>query len=102
MVKVGDTELTALDSGSTHNFIAKEATIKAGVALPSRTGMSVLVANGDRLTSSGRCPTLPLRIGNEYFDIDYHAIPLDGFDIVLNVKWLLTSGQFFGTSSISR
>lgn len=92
-MKVGNTELTALlDSGSTHNFIAEEAVTKAGVALQSRTGISVLVANSDRLTSSGRCLALPLRIGNEYFGIDCHAIPLDVFDIVLCVKWLLTLG----------
>lgn len=91
-VEVGGAELTALlDNSSTHNFIAEEAAAKAGVSLQPRTGMSVLVANEDCLTSSGRCSALELCIGEEYFNINCHAISLDDFDVVLGVKWLLTS-----------
>lgn len=92
-VKVGNIDLVALlDSGSTHNFIAEEAAARAGVALQPRTGMNVLVANGDCLASSGRCRAMGLRIGEEYYNIDCYAIPLDSFDIVLDVKWLCTLG----------
>lgn len=87
MVKIGDAELKVLlDSGSTHNFIAEETVAKAGVTLQSRTSMSVIVANGDRLASSGRCPALLLRIDDDDFNIDCRAIPLDRFNIVLDVN----------------
>lgn len=92
-VKVGGAELTALlDNGSTHNFIAEEVAAKVGVSLQQRTSTSVLVANEDCLTCSRRCSALELRIGDGYFNVNCHAIPLDGFDVVLGVKWLLTSG----------
>lgn len=55
--RIGTTDLVALlDSGSTHNFISDVAARRAQVPLQPRPGLSVAVANGDRVTSPGRCP----------------------------------------------
>lgn len=54
--------------------------------------MNVAVANGDRLTSAGVCRDMEVRIAQEVFHLDYYAIALSEFDVVLGVQWLRTLG----------
>lgn len=65
---------------------------RAGVSLQQCAGISVAVANGDKVISLGRCPRQRVTIGKEAFDIDFYALPLGGFDLVLGVQWLDTLG----------
>lgn len=59
---VRDGELPALvDSGNTHCFISKTATHRLGLAITSRPGLSVGVANGNRVSSLGVCTSAPRR-----------------------------------------
>jgi hypothetical protein len=91
--RLGSQELVALlDSGSTHNFINDAIAHQAGVPLQRRPGLSVAVANGDRVPSPGRCPPQRVSIGSHEFDIDFYALPLGGYDIVLGAQWLGTLG----------
>jgi len=54
-VRVGDVVAVALlDSGSSHNYIDVQMAQRASVHLTAHTGLSVAVANGDRITSPGR------------------------------------------------
>ena len=61
-----------------------------------RHGLTVKVANGERVTSGGVCLRMPLQIGDEHFITNMYALPLDGFDIVLgssgSVPWVLSYG----------
>lgn len=50
--------------------------------------MSVAVANGDWVTCVGLCSSVHLTVGDEDFSIDCFAIPLDGFELVLEIQWL--------------
>jgi hypothetical protein len=104
-VHVGNTPLLALlDSGSTHNFITPEAAKRAGIAITPRRGLRVVVANGDRVASSGLCPGVPVKINDYNFTFDGYTLPLDGFDIVLGIQWLRTLGPIlwdFNTLSMS-
>lgn len=92
-VQIGGVILVALlDSGSTHNFINDQAVDKTGMKLSHRTGLSVFVANGDRLSNTGVCRSIKMAIGQEHFSMDYYTIPLDEFGVVLDVQWLCMVG----------
>ncbi|WVZ51820.1 hypothetical protein U9M48_002928 [Paspalum notatum var. saurae] len=81
-----------VDSESTHSFLATATTQRLGLTLAARLGLSVGVANGDRLPSTGVCRNTRITIGEELFDIDLYVIPLDGYDLVLGCDWLRTLG----------
>jgi len=91
--RVCDTPATALvDSGSTHSFIDEALAQRLGLTPVPRPGLSVGVANGDRVASAGLCKAVHLVIGKEEFTVDLFVIPLGGFGIVLGCDWLRTLG----------
>jgi hypothetical protein len=55
-------------------------------------GLTVKVANGERVTSGGVCRAATMIVGSEQFHANFYALPLDGFDVVLGVQWLRTLG----------
>jgi hypothetical protein len=86
-------ELTALmDSGSTCNFISEKTASTIGVVCGDARGAHVRVANGDRVPCLGLARDVAIRIGDEVFQIDCFAIPLDCYDVVLGVTFLRTLG----------
>ncbi|KAJ1259396.1 hypothetical protein BS78_10G151600 [Paspalum vaginatum] len=92
-VRVGDADLLALvDSSSTHTFINTATAQRLGLPVHRRPGLSVKVANGDRVSSFGLCPEVALHIQSEAFYINCYALVLDGFDIVLGAQWLASLG----------
>lgn len=62
-VRIQDLEFLALiDSGSSHNFVRDVVVARLHLPLqPVRTGLSVIVANGDRLPCGGACADWPSR-----------------------------------------
>jgi hypothetical protein len=60
--------------------------------MAARSGLSVRVANGDRVVCPGVCPALPASVQEEPFKLTCYILPLDGFDVVLGVQWLRTLG----------
>lgn len=90
---IGGVRLVALvDSSSTHTFIAQNTAHSLGLAMAPRKGMSVTVANGDRVPCVGLCSKVTLQVGEEDFSIDCFTIPLDSFELVLGIQWLRTLG----------
>jgi hypothetical protein len=88
-VIISNTSLHALlDSGSTYNFIDTAAADHVDVSFTSTVGLRVAVANGDRLTSPGRCSALDINIVGEHFVIYCYKPDLGSFDIVLGVQRL--------------
>ena len=81
----GVTGVALLDSGSSHNFIDVNMAQRAGVRLIPCPNLSVTVANGDRVASPGKALAQSFHIGNEAFDIDFYALPLGAYDMVLGV-----------------
>lgn len=81
-----------VDTGSTHTFIHDEMARRLGLNIAFRPGISVKVANGDCVMSPGVCRNTAVAIGKDTFNIDCFALALDGFDVVLGVKWLKTLG----------
>jgi predicted aspartyl protease len=92
-VTITSVPLKALvDTGSTHTFIHTEVANRLGLPVSSRDGLSVLVANGDRVRSPGMCLATEVLIHKEPISIDCVAIDLGGFDLVLGIQWLRTLG----------
>ncbi|CAN6198913.1 unnamed protein product [Urochloa humidicola] len=90
---VNGTALAALvDSGSTHSFISEDTARRIGLTPAPRPGLTVGVANGDRILSSGVCKDVTVHIGQEQFIIDLFVIPLGGYELVLGCEWLKTLG----------
>jgi len=90
---VAGTSMKALvDSGSTHSFIAETSARLLGAAIVPRPGLSVGVANGDRMPCSGILPTTPVTIGTERFVIDLYVLPLGDYELVLGCQWLKSLG----------
>jgi hypothetical protein len=91
-VTINGINLTALvDSGSTHTFLSEAAVARLGLQVLSQPGLSVKVANGERISSKGQI-TATLTIGQEKFTTTCYSLPLDGFDLVLGVQWLRSLG----------
>jgi hypothetical protein len=88
----GATILALIDSGSTHSFISVTVVCRLNLHPSPRPGLNVAVANGDCIASDGVCSNTHVVIGTEDFIIDLYVIPLDGYDMVLDVHWLRTLG----------
>jgi hypothetical protein len=92
LVTIYDTVLRALlDSGSTHNFMDSEVAARVEIVFSGRTGLSVAVANGDRVASTGSCTNLKILIAGDTFTIDYNGLSLGSYDMV-RVQWLESLG----------
>jgi len=90
---IRDAPATALvDSSSTHSFIDESLAHCLGLIPGPRPGLSVGVANGDRVASSGLCKAVRLVIDKEEFTVDLFVIPLGGLGIVLGCDWLRSLG----------
>jgi hypothetical protein len=81
-----------VDSGSTHCFISEHTARRLDLAPIARPGLTVGVANGDRVPLTGVCKNVPITIIGEAFYIDLHVIDLHGYELVLGCDWLRTLG----------
>ena len=78
-ISLGNTMAVALlDSDSSHNFLDIKMAERAGLRLQPCTGLSVTVANGDRVPAPGKAlaQTVLIEGGGEAFNIDLYALPL--------------------------
>jgi len=88
----GNVMIALIDSGSTHSFISDTSAHRVGLKPVPRPGLSVAVANGDRVPTTGVCQGAHMDIAGEPFSIDLYTIPLVGYDLILGCDWLRTLG----------
>ncbi|PPS18151.1 hypothetical protein GOBAR_AA02408 [Gossypium barbadense] len=69
----GKIVLVLVDSGNTHNFLCEGLVPRLGLKIQKKRGLQFVVANDN-------------------FQADFYTIPLEGFDMILGVKWLCTLG----------
>ncbi|XP_061356120.1 uncharacterized protein LOC133300572, partial [Gastrolobium bilobum] len=81
-----------IDGGSTHNFITPRVATHLHLTLLAVPQFKVQVGNGDSLTCSAMCQSVPLNIQCNKFPLDLFVLELQGADIVLGVQWLATLG----------
>uniref|UniRef100_A0ACD6A1B0 Uncharacterized protein n=1 Tax=Avena sativa TaxID=4498 RepID=A0ACD6A1B0_AVESA len=92
-VTINGERLTALvDTGSTHNFLSRDAMRRLALQPAGAEKFSVAVANGDRLTCHGMARQVPVLIGDEPFSINCVGIDLGCYDFILGVDFLSTLG----------
>ncbi|XP_068636095.1 uncharacterized protein [Aristolochia californica] len=84
--------LALVDSDSTHNFLSQPAAQQLGLLFQNNSGISVSMANGDKVISVGFCSAVPFVMEGNTFVADFLVIPLAGFDLVLGIKWLQQLG----------
>jgi hypothetical protein len=77
-----------LDFGSAHNFVDSEAAARAGIVFDTPAGLSVAVANDDRVSSSGCSTNLKIFVAGDEFIINCYGLALGSYDMVLGVQWL--------------
>lgn len=66
VVRIAGVTLTALvDTGSTHTFINDAVAHRLALNITPQPGLSVRVANGDRVISAGICDNTNIAIGKE-------------------------------------
>ncbi|CAL5328511.1 unnamed protein product [Camellia sinensis] len=91
--RIGQHQITLLiDSGSTHNFLNSKVARKLGVSPNSTSKFEVVVANGEKISNSGRCKGICTIIQGVRITADYFLFPLEGCDVVLGAQWLSTLG----------
>jgi hypothetical protein len=81
----GTTLVMLVDTGSTHTFIKEGLLPQLGLSVTPREGLTVKVANDERVTNGGVCRATDMDIGSEHFSTNFYVLPLDGFDIVLGI-----------------
>jgi hypothetical protein len=81
-----------VDSGSSHCFVASDTAQRLGWLPQPRPGMTVGVANGDRISCAGFCPGSSVCIDQEEFSIDFYIVSLVGYEMVLGCQWLRMLG----------
>jgi hypothetical protein len=64
-----------------------------GLRFHDSHSVNVMVANSDHVAYSALTNDVAIRIADEYFTMDCYAIPLDCYDLVLDVKYLGTLGH---------
>jgi hypothetical protein len=82
--------ITLVDSGSTHCFMAEHVVRCLDLRPVPTAGMTVGVANGERMPCVGVCPMLSFTIHDEVFCMDFFVIALEGYEVVLGCNWLRT------------
>ena len=91
--KIGKVPLTVLiDTGSTHNFLHEPLAKLVGLQTKSNSSLRVVVANSERIRSTGMCREVTLNLQNSQFLVDFYLIELEGCDAVLGAQWLRTLG----------
>jgi predicted aspartyl protease len=92
-ITIGGVPFKALvDTGSTHTFIHFEVAARLGLSVTPLAGLNVMAANGNRVHSPGVCLATDVVIQGERFAIDYFALDLGAFNLILGVHWLRTLG----------
>ncbi|KAJ0578410.1 putative nucleotidyltransferase, Ribonuclease H [Helianthus annuus] len=91
---IGNKQLRILiDSGSTHNFVNEQLAMKLKCALKPIDNVTVGVANGTEIVCANYSPNFQWFMQGMWFTTDVLVIPLDSYDMVLGVQWLLTLGS---------
>ncbi|RRT67656.1 hypothetical protein BHM03_00009746 [Ensete ventricosum] len=87
--------IVLIDVGSTHNFMCSKVAAHLMHQKEDYNGFEVKVANGQIMKCNQKCPRVKLILQKQDIVADFFLLPLDGFDIVLDVDWLSTIGDVF-------
>jgi hypothetical protein len=87
---INDRNLTILvDSDSTHNCIDIDVAKKLNLFIYPTMDLPVKVANGQSVKEVGKCHKISVQIQELELQTRFHALLLEGMDVVLGVEWLI-------------
>jgi hypothetical protein len=87
--------ITLVDSSSTHCFMGAHVAYRLNLTPTAKDGMTVGVANGERLPCLRVCSTLPFIINGKQFCTEFLIIELEGYKMVLWCNWFCYLGPIF-------
>lgn len=84
-----------IDSGSTHNSLDSSFTKTAELMVHKKDTISlrVQVADGEQVTSDGKCGGVRVELTKFSFIVEAFVIVLACCDMVLGIQWLLSLGS---------
>lgn len=82
-----------VDSGASHNFIARELVSSLSLRVTETKEFCVGLGNGSRCFSQGICKALDIKVGRYTMTVDAYVLDLGGVDVILGVAWLETCGK---------
>jgi hypothetical protein len=86
------TLVALVDTGCTHSFIKESLLPQLSLEVMPQEGLTVKVANSERVTSIGVSRAAEMNIDSEHFNTKFYVLPLDGFNVILGIQWLSTMG----------
>jgi hypothetical protein len=81
-----------IDYRSMPNFLDTKLALKLGIQPLQQDEIRVQVANGEELTSPGRCKDVDVKMQGFLFRTELFDLLLAGCDVVLGIHWLRTLG----------
>ncbi|RRT76284.1 hypothetical protein B296_00001829 [Ensete ventricosum] len=87
--------IVLIDAGSTHNFISSKVAAHLMLQKEDYNRFEVKVANGQILKCNQKCPRVKLILQEQGIVADFFLLPLDDFDIVVDIDWLSKIGDIF-------
>ncbi|KAJ9546301.1 hypothetical protein OSB04_018844 [Centaurea solstitialis] len=85
--------LVLIDSGATHNFVAKQVVARLGLTISNTGPVKVRLGNGMWEESTGTCKGVVLTLPELQVVEDFYPLELGGSDVILGIKWLRTLGD---------
>lgn len=85
--------LLLVDSGASHDFIARELVGSLGLDVINTEEFGVSLGNGSKCSSQGICKALAVKVGKHTIVVDAYVLDLGGVDLILGVDWLETCGK---------
>lgn len=81
-----------MHSRNTQNFLNSGVAQLAKLKIEDGITLQVIVANGRKLLSQGKCENIVLKLQRKKFSVSFHVLTLGGSDIVLGVQGLKMLG----------
>ncbi|GAU28744.1 hypothetical protein TSUD_372530 [Trifolium subterraneum] len=82
-----------VDSGATHNFIAKSMVQKLGWQVENTPDFRIKLGDGFQTITRGKCPQILFKTGEVSWEIEAYLFDLDGVDVVVGMAWLKSLGD---------
>ena len=93
-VVVNGVQVKALvDSGATHNFVTTRETTRLGLKLEEDTSW-IKAVNSKAQKIQGVAKNVPMQIGDWKGTCSLLSVPLDDFDLIISVDFLLRAKSF--------
>lgn len=82
--------LVLIDSGASHNFIAKELAAKLVIPVTATASFGVRLGDDHRKLSQGCCKTVQFQLADHQLVNDFFLFELGGVDVSHGIAWLET------------